>query len=415
MEIIRKPSQHWTNGSLNWTTEFNDLRRLPGSEENIERALLRDLKRLCIFNSKVVLRDADIVNNLILQKIISLNYQYIQKSILSGSIIQHIRDHAQDISEVNESTGKFRAFPERYEPAKSFSSWYDRFINDNGLVCMSTGLDGSTDVFRKIITEPLYTGRLTPTLEEKLINALEQVDRNYGRDESLRFGHIYDYLVVSQGEPEHSDIIRFIRTGHSLAIPKELGINQTSAAGDLYPDHVQCFYNTDIRNLENMSLVNEFFPKRIIPEHILDKLNFIDIEKIRSIGKNIGYFDVVSKVQQASPLDFEKSYISYLNKLNTYLVEIGVYSKVELIDWQYEILEKHLNNENHFVKLAVWGVPVMISIIPAVIMSSIIPFTIGIATGTAIDKISEYYKARTNPVVNRYVRGNQSHSTNIRS
>ena len=409
--IQRKPLSKWTHSQLIWTTQFADL-RLPTSMGNTadkrRATLLRELKFLSLFQSRSVIKDTDLVNNPELQKLLATNELNIQAAIRYGALIFNIRDTCETFSEVNEWIKDKRAFPERLKLSRRYLPLIDQFLKESGVVVAVDELQPMADSFRALLDRVARVPLLTGNSQECLQLAIDYASKA-SEGGPLRFGDIYDFLVRQQAFDPFDEVIQWCKVAHCLVVPLRACLPVSSATSDLPPDKVAYLANAPDASSPVEGQFISLLPKKILPAAELDRLDFLKIRQLRQHGVDVGYFDSIHKAQESlGTKEFERSYTDYLMRLSEFLVAIGSDAKVELVDWQKAIAQKHVDIETKKSHALYWAVPVLLD--SATLIFSQIVFGVPILslfTGTAVASkhIRAMRKARHPTGIERLLKG----------
>lgn len=130
--IKRQPLSRWDRGRLSWSTQFNDLRDPASLGETALakcRTLLRELKRQALFESCTIIRDADLVNNSVLLKLLLDDVDELQAAFRNETHLLSIRTGVDNLTEVTDNAGIRRAHPSAYSRLRPLVKRLDTLIS----------------------------------------------------------------------------------------------------------------------------------------------------------------------------------------------------------------------------------------------------------------------------------------------
>lgn len=408
MNFERRNIESWPEGSLTWSTQFNDLRCSPSlgkDEHSTIEPLLREMKGLALFQYQSVIRDTDLANHPTLQRVLASNEGGVQESVKDGSFVLHLRDSAESFSDVNEQIGVHRAFPERLSNGRESLKAIDAFV-DAHHIPVAVNQIPLDYFFQRLLLRVLDSSHLNAPQKELLRNALDIAEEKRGNG-PLRFGHIYEYLVRTQGLKPQTGLIQWCRTAHSLAMPSAIGLPISAADGDLTPGRVGVVLGhaaLEIDNLDDPAQWLEFYPKQILGEDMLDVLDFHQIRVLRAEGNNIGYFRAITRAHAQlrssgfRSTHFRDAYRDYLGKLEEYLLMIGHVHDAELFPWQQILAQERVDLVELRQRALGWTVPVLIGAGLTFVTLNIIPTGMSIAAealvARGVDKLIQLRQQR---------------------
>jgi hypothetical protein len=403
----RQPLLDWRRSELTWSTQFADLRSptsLGKTALERERTTRRELKQQALFQICTVIRDADVVNNPTLLRLILDNTDSIQVSILNQMHVLAIRSDVGSFSELNELAGERRAHPRVYQTTKPLVKRLDALLFEKhawiGEVERSTG----KDTFRKLLERIWTSSHLSDSQKRLLQTAIERADSG-SKERILRFGDIYSHLVRQKRLSPNSDLIQWCRAAHVLTVPAELHIAPSSADQDLEPACVAFVLGHETNALVDSTEWSHMFPRKILSDDALDCMTFDEIVRYRQLGDITGYFDSAQALTKAfnSP-QREKAFIAYLKCLENYLVAIGAQAKVELVDWQRAVTNRYLKKEIRSEALC-YAIPVIVTEVCSLLTHSPIPIGTATAVFTGLKTLRDLRRLRKPRPIERLLSG----------
>jgi len=363
MEHLRKPLSDWDARSLAWTTQFNDLRdptSLGSRPDEQHRRVQLELKVLVLLLPRMVIRDADLTNHLVLLRMFDKDAQQIRAAVESGTIVLGLRRGVPSLAALNEKTGIARAHPDRYAIARNHLPIIDAWLHQRQLVLLETPVDTEVDCFAANIEKVLASQLLTQRGHDVLAAAVAASRSAQEPNTLLRFANVYEYLHQNCPQQEMGEVLQWCRAAHVLVAPSTHGLAPSTADRDLPPEMVSMLYqSSDGFQADERWL--SLYPTRILTPAALARMTFADIERLRVVGHGLGYFAAAVAVQRAaSQAEFERVYQEYLSCLADYLAAISTDLRVELVPWQKELLERRVRRDGVEQRIRQWGIPLLL-------------------------------------------------------
>jgi hypothetical protein len=391
MDLLRKPIAKWPRSSLVWTTQFNDLRTPASVGSNYTERYRRvqlELKMLALLLPCAVIRDADIVNHIELLDLLQRDVDGFRSVFERGAITLGIRETASSLVDVNEKAAKNRAFPERYDKVRIQLPQIDRWLGEQQVVLVETSANVRVDRFAANLRTILNAHRLSGQEEEILEKAILASRQRNDPDSLLRFGDIYRYILDNGLTSSNSDLLQWCRAAHVLVAPAAHALPPSTVDQDLRPEMITLLYGRgEALALDPDRLLN-LYPRRILSDDTLMRMDFPTIVRLRSKAIQLGYFQAAHAIQQPSEAaQFEKNYISYLRTLAEYLELIARELSVELVDWQKLLLERQVKIEEKEALALCWGVPFLVLTPIAIATVSWVPIQLAGLVGMGLTQL----------------------------
>ncbi len=397
-ELDRKPITSFGAESFAWTTQFNDLRTpssLGATEDEAYRRVQVELKTLALLMPRVLIRDQDVVNHLMLQRMIRRNVCGIRHALEHRIIVLGIRSFAESFSEVNEQAGEERAFPRLYVRAKESLTKIDSILKNERISVVEVDRSAETDRFAENLEKVLAGELLCDSDKVLLQDAINRTRERFPERPRLHFGDMYQYLVGDKMQEPYGEVVQCCRAAHSLVHPEFVTFAPSASDRDLRPRMVAHILNQPGATINDPDRFFDLYPKRIFSDSVLEGMSFEDIRRLRREGFDHGYFDSARVLKEKVGMpDFESAYESYLRHLAEYLNLIGKELSLELIDWQKALLKKQINIDEKRRTAHAWGVPMAISAAFAIMTWSMVPMAIGAGVAKGVKKYGDYWNAK---------------------
>jgi hypothetical protein len=404
----RKDLADWPDGSLIWSTQFNDLRKIEssGTSPEVRRENLRmELKKQGLLQSHTLIRDADSVNNIDLLDLVDSNVDAIQSGIAHGTHVFGLRSDAESLTQVNDNAGLKRAYPERFEKVKLLVKNLDILLEQSEVVVADVKLPVGNDVFNDNIKRLLGSSHLSAS-ESDMLRLAHQTATVACNSKLLRFGDLYDELVRHKAQAPESNLLQWCRAAHVLAAPASIGLPPSSANDDIHPVHAAFFCGVGNNHITSSAPWLELFPRNILTDRAVRALTFEDIVRCRRHGLQIGYFEASNRLHsELGSSNFERSFISYLKSLEEYLIAISLEAKVELVDWQKEVTRRYFTERTIIETTATWGIPVILAVGYSLITHAPLPIDEAGAIGAGLEALRRFRRARKPAQLERLLKG----------
>lgn len=409
MDLLRKPIADWTRSPLVWTTQFNDLRNPMslGSEAGARyRRIQLELKMLALLLPRAVIRDSDVVNHIELLDLVQRNVDGVRSVFESGIVTLGIRESASSLVDVNERAGQNRAYPERYGAARSQLPGVDSWLRERRVVLVETPADVKSDGFAANL-QKIVDGRVLSAGDEEILRKAMAVSRELRGDEALlRFGDVYQYVLGKGLGSSHGDVVQWCRAAHVLIAPAAHALPPSTVDQDLRPEMVTFLCGGPEGVALDPEKWTNLYPRRILHDEALMRMDFATVERLRVQARRIGYFDAALRIQRgARSEDFERSYEAYLRTLGEYLEIMGKELSVELVPWQKVLLDRRVKVEEEEAKGLWWSVPILIGVTLSIVTWSVVPVgLLGVAV-PGLERIRSLRAARAPSPLSRLLSG----------
>ena len=366
----RKPIEKFDRTHAVWSTQFNDLRRpdtiqVLASDHAANR--MRELKVMALFQPGTIIRDADVVNDTALLKLISEDRDGIANTIRNGPFVLCLRDDAESFAEVNERAGRRRAFPSRYETNTPLVRHLDEIVSnpENPCVVASSRVTHGDDRFVCNLTRVLLSG-IVPNEDAAAIRGAVA----YARQESdgrVRFGDVFRFLT-ERAHTWTGGAIQACRAAHVLVGATEAELPVSIADSDIAPATADSILGPREGGTSiDQEVHGELLPRRILLDSALDRLDFHKLWEIR-VKYAPAYFAAYAHAMSLmysgiEDTAFRGAYADYLVALQGYLENIGEDAGVDLVDWQERIRTEALQESQVSQRWQmVEGIPILVSV-----------------------------------------------------